>query len=88
MEQLGTVEGLTETQPETESLTSRLAEMLASHPSRSQDELEKGLGALERAYSSEPNKRLKSNIERAIKLLRYGPEDGDASGNESLYHDE
>ena len=87
MEQLGIVEGLTETQPDTESLTTRLADMLANHPSRSQDDLEKGLTALEKAYASEPNKRLQSNIEQAIKILRYGPEDGDDSSNERLYQD-
>ena len=87
MESLGTIEGLTETAPDTEPLTTRLADMLANHPSRSQDDLERGLGALEKAYASEPNKRLKSNIERAIKILRYGPEDGDDSNNEPLYHE-
>lgn len=84
---LETIDGLTETAPDTEPLTARLVEAIASRPHRSQDDLEHGLSLLERAYSNESNKRLKLNLEQAIKLLRYGPEDGDDSDNETLYHD-
>jgi hypothetical protein len=85
--ELATIDGLTETQPDTEPLTARLVEAIASRPSRAQDDLEKGLASLERAYSNEPNKRLKQHIEEAIKLLRYGPKDGDSNDNEPLYHE-
>lgn len=87
MAELDTIDGLTETQPDTSPLTAKLVEAIASHAHRSQDDLEDGLSLLERAHSNESNKQLKQHLAQAIKLLRYGPEDGDDSDNESLYHE-
>ena len=84
---LDTIDGLTETAPDTSPLTAKLVEAIASRSHRSQDDLESGLSLLERAHSNESNKRLKQHIAQAIEILRYGPEGGDDSSNEPLYHE-
>lgn len=82
------IDGLTETAPDTGSMTSRLAAVMASRPGRSQDDLEYGICALEKAYSGESNKRLKLNIKQALELLRHGPEQGSDMDTESLHYDD
>lgn len=77
MDGLTTIDGLTETAPDTEPVTARLAKLLSSRPARSQDDLQDGISRLESAYSVESNKRLKLNIERALHLLKHGDEEDD-----------
>lgn len=71
------IDGLTETQPDTATMTSRLAEVMASRPGRSQDDLECGIAALESAYRGEHDTRLRLNIKEALLILRHGPKDED-----------
>ena len=69
------IDGLTETQPDTEQLTARLVELLESHPGRSQDALQDSVYSLERAYTLEANAKVRSLIQDALDLLRNGPDD-------------
>lgn len=86
MEDAPLISGLSETQADTEPLSSRLADLLSKYPSRSQDCIESGLAHLEKACTRESNPKLRHTLERAIKLLRYGGEQDDR--NQRLYEED
>ena len=88
MREPGLVEGISETAPDTASMTSRLAAVIANQPSRAQDDLEYGMCALEKAYANESNKRLKIHIKQALELLRHGPDADSDMDNESMHFDD
>lgn len=75
MDDLNLIPGLSETQPDTEPMMSRLAAMMSHSTDRSQDALQDGIAKLEDAYANESNKALKSNIRHALEILRNGPEE-------------
>ena len=81
MDELGLIPSMTQTQPDTEPMMSRLAAMMSHSTDRSQDALQDGIAKLEDAYASEANKELKSNIREALDILRngHGDEDSDSS---------
>lgn len=84
---LDLIPGLTETAPDTEPVTARLEEMLAGHAGRAQDSLQAAIENLHMAYKAESNKRVKSNIEEALEILRHGDEDEDEDST-TLHEDE
>lgn len=88
MREPGLVEGISETAPDTASMTTRLVSAIANRPSRAQDDLEYGLCALEKAYANESNKRLKIHIKQALELLRHGPDDESDMASDSMHFDE
>lgn len=79
MESIPVLDGLTETAPDTATMTSRLVDVITSRPGRAQDDLESGITMLERAYSREPDKRLKATLRRALSVLRHGSQGDDSS---------
>ena len=70
------LDGLTQTQRDTEPLTIRLAEFLADQQGNVQEDINDGLDALERAFKKEPDDKMKSRIAAAIMILRDGPPTG------------
>lgn len=77
MKDLATIDGLTETQEETEPMTARLAALLVDHPGRSQDALQDGIEDLERAYSLESDQRMRLQLKHALVILKEGSDDSE-----------
>lgn len=70
---LPVVDGLTVTQPDTESLHVRLADFMAQRPGGSTSKLVELVSGLESAFESESNPQLRSRLAAARSLLINGP---------------
>lgn len=68
-----TVDGLTETMPDTEPEMVRLTDLLAHRTINVQDEINRSLDGLARAFAATDNERLKALLATAITVIREGP---------------
>ena len=72
-ERLPMVDGLTQTVRDTDPFVTRLADFLSQQSVPTQEDINTGLDALQRAFENETNEALKSRLATAILLLREGP---------------
>lgn len=66
---LPVVDGLTQTQPDSEPVHARLMSFLAQKPGGAQQDIAEGVAALRRAASRESDEVVKSRIAAAIALV-------------------